>query len=1322
MAGSLDEGESLYYRVDVPAGETLVVTFDSDSADAFNELYIRFGEFPTRADFDFASIDPFEPDQRVVVPITQSGTYYILAFGNDAPAAESFNITAETVEFTVIDTDFGVGGNAGNLTIEINGAKFERDMIFRMERSNSGGPSETVLMERLLFVDSSRVFVTFDLRSHSLGTYDIVAILPDSSVATLNESFEIVEGEGGTLLTDIVSPSAVQPQAVVPMSLLYANSGLNDLPSPLMLLSSLSGAPISLTREGLRQGRTQLDLFLRPNEGPVDVLRPGATGEIGLFVQTGISNQMSFSVSAYNDGHAAIDWVSFISAVQDEGTLDTNEIDPYFTFARDHLGETVGELSDAVNGIMQLWMERQLLAFEGEAERLVDFEIDLDINDPVQAVLFAAGHIAADPSLEVSGLARNSISRVLTKTISGEPEEYLHAASRQNDDVNGNVSRTTSNDVPVNFNVWGEDSRDGNGTINPNNPTIIITHGFLNTGGNADNNFVPTQWMQDIANGFRSQPGGEDINIIVVDWEEGSGIFDNNPIPYAGAASNTWFLGDEIAGYLNDLGVDASQTTLIGHSLGAQASGEAGKEYEKLTGDKIDTIIALDPAGPMFEMFNNGFFRLDPSDADKVIAIHTSDIYGYDDPVGDADLYLNPVRDEAHWFGDGLTYDHPGIGSLNGVGAHGFAHQFLIQLLMGKQFIDPNTNRALDLEGLNNLEGSLDFSTHDDSSDLLGGLMSLLDLVSDREQVLQWVMDVVFSRDPNDILGPQGFGDSRWMSTDEALNYTIRFENDPEFATAPAQVVSITQQLDSELDFRTFRLGDFALGEFIVDVPDNRAFFQDRLDFGETFGIFVDVVAGINVATGEAFWEFRSIDPLTGEIPLDPFLGLLPINTTSPEGEGFAQYSVRPKSTASTGDVVDAQARIIFDVNEPIDTPPIFNTLDAAAPSSQVDALPGQVGDTTFQVAWSGQDDAEGSAIADFSVFVSVDGGPFEVWLENTTLTQAPYVGEEGKAYTFYSIARDNAGNVEAAPAAADASTRVGDAPPVVTEVFVRGASWSQSYLDGLAVILEGDAQHGYALLAGPGQLDPLPWGNLDQVSIRFSEDVEVQIADMTLAGAEISDYVFLADDPTDASPASQDGFRYDPATFTATWTLAAPIPSPDLLALSLNGADDATGVIGVATGLALDGDTGDPADAQLPSGDGVTGGDFVFRFDVLPGDADGSGGVEATDLNTLAVNWQQTVAGRGGADFDGDDIVDAVDLNILAVHWQRDLATLPLDLSDLSLAAVMAIDRPSSGRARTDIRLGGGSETRVVLDPERVDREVPHFLPRRLKPIRPWA
>lgn len=65
----------------------------------------------------------------------------------------------------------------------------------------------------------------------------------------------------------------------------------------------------------------------------------------------------------------------------------------------------------------------------------------------------------------------------------------------------------------------------------------------------------------------------------------------------------------------------------------------------------------------------------------------------------------------------------------------------------------------------------------------------------------------------NDILGPAGFGDARFISPDTTLKYKIRFENHVN-ATAPAQKVSISSVLDKDLDFRTFRIGSLGFGNF----------------------------------------------------------------------------------------------------------------------------------------------------------------------------------------------------------------------------------------------------------------------------------------------------------------------------------------------------------------------------------------------------------------------------------------------------------------------------------------------------------------------------
>ena len=75
------------------------------------------------------------------------------------------------------------------------------------------------------------------------------------------------------------------------------------------------------------------------------------------------------------------------------------------------------------------------------------------------------------------------------------------------------------------------------------------------------------------------------------------------------------------------------------------------------------------------------------------------------------------------------------------------------------------------------------------------------------------------------MIGPSGYGDANFISPDEELEYTIRFENEPN-ATAPAQVVYVSHVLDSDLDIRTFRLGSFGFGSFNQDIQFNTAIVQ----------------------------------------------------------------------------------------------------------------------------------------------------------------------------------------------------------------------------------------------------------------------------------------------------------------------------------------------------------------------------------------------------------------------------------------------------------------------------------------------------------------
>ena len=81
-----------------------------------------------------------------------------------------------------------------------------------------------------------------------------------------------------------------------------------------------------------------------------------------------------------------------------------------------------------------------------------------------------------------------------------------------------------------------------------------------------------------------------------------------------------------------------------------------------------------------------------------------------------------------------------------------------------------------------------------------------------------------------------------------------------------------------------------------------------------------DVLGGIFL--GSVFFPLF----LAGEPPDDPRIGFLPPNNGT-TGQGFVTFTVGLKKNLPSLTRIDAQANIYFDKNEPIETPPIFNTV-----------------------------------------------------------------------------------------------------------------------------------------------------------------------------------------------------------------------------------------------------------------------------------------------------------------------------------------------------------------------------------------------------------
>ncbi|MCW5553063.1 MAG: hypothetical protein KIS67_13000 [Verrucomicrobiae bacterium] len=312
---------------------------------------------------------------------------------------------------------------------------------------------------------------------------------------------------------------------------------------------------------------------------------------------------------------------------------------------------------------------------------------------------------------------------------------------------------------------------------------------------------------------------------------------------------------------------------------------------------------------------------------------------------------------------------------------------------------------------------------------------------------------VVRSRDPNDKLGPSGYGSAAYLPADGTLACQIRFENQPS-ATAPAQRVTVTDTLDPNLDLSTFELTEIAFANQFVPVPPGlnhyrtqRAFVvtnQTLMPLGDatafaltpppTNSILVEVDAHLDVPTRLLTLTLTALDPNTGWYPEDPLTGFLYPNDDTGRGDGSISYLIRALSGLPTGATITNRADIIFDYNDPIITPQVLNTIDGHAPTSAVQPLP-ELSGRIFPVQWTAQDDPGGSGLVGVDVYLTVDGINTLLWLNRTLATSTWFIGEVGHSYAFRTEARDYVGNVESAPATPEAATFIPTNAPILEAV-----------------------------------------------------------------------------------------------------------------------------------------------------------------------------------------------------------------------------------------------------------------------------------------------
>ncbi|MCX6927984.1 MAG: hypothetical protein NT154_32960, partial [Verrucomicrobia bacterium] len=307
------------------------------------------------------------------------------------------------------------------------------------------------------------------------------------------------------------------------------------------------------------------------------------------------------------------------------------------------------------------------------------------------------------------------------------------------------------------------------------------------------------------------------------------------------------------------------------------------------------------------------------------------------------------------------------------------------------------------------------------------------------KEMVNWLDNTItefsISEDPNELIGPGGYGAQNFVAAGSLLPYRINFENATN-ATAPAQSVTVQNLLATNLDLTAFELSSLGFGDRFFAIPAGSQHYENSIQLSVNgYQFTLQIEAGLNLATRAVYATFRSINPTNG-LPPPVEVGFLPPENGTGRGQGHLAYTVRSKSGLPTGTEIRNVASIVFDLNAAIETDwkdphnpasgvdtnkQALVTIDASAPTSIVTSPSGVATNATFVVCWTGSD--TGAGIAGYDIYVSTNGGPWTLWLGNTPLTCNTFHGQNSRTYGFYSVARDGAGNTEAPPSVPDVTT-----------------------------------------------------------------------------------------------------------------------------------------------------------------------------------------------------------------------------------------------------------------------------------------------------------
>jgi hypothetical protein len=240
-------GAAQLFRANVPVSQQLLITLQDNVTGDHNEVYLKYGSAPTRADYQYRFSTLASADQSVLVPSAAPGDWYILLYADYVSThgtLPSYFLTASGSSMAVSGGSPRIG-NGG--TVVITGAGFTPSTTVSLvgEYYNGSGWSPVVIPATTVVVNSpTRITATFPsllARTGFNDRYTVRASRPDGTNADAPIPY-LVEGRvyysGQKLEAHVVVPNLIGYHIASTIYVEYSNVGITEMPAPVLVLTA----------------------------------------------------------------------------------------------------------------------------------------------------------------------------------------------------------------------------------------------------------------------------------------------------------------------------------------------------------------------------------------------------------------------------------------------------------------------------------------------------------------------------------------------------------------------------------------------------------------------------------------------------------------------------------------------------------------------------------------------------------------------------------------------------------------------------------------------------------------------------------------------------------------------------------------------------------------------------------------------------------------------------------------------------------------------------------------------------------------------------